>query len=538
MVNESCILNTGYSTYGREVLTRLFHSGKYEIAEFATYINPKDERLKKIPWKVYTNLPENEHEKNIYERSIINEFGAYKFEQVCLDFKPHIVFDIRDVWMFSFETESPFRKCFNLALMPTVDSEPQMEQWLETYSMADAIFTYTDWSADVIKKQSNNKINVLGTASPSANVDLFPASYEDKIKIKQGLNLADKNIIGTVMRNQKRKLFPELFKAFSEFIEEYDDKNTLLYCHTSFPDLGWDIPKLLLKYGISSRVLFTYKCKNCGDVSPMFFSDAVSTCKKCKQNSCGLVSVQNGVDNKALNLIYNSFDLYIQLATNEGFGMPLLEAAKCGVPCMATDYSAMSSIIRKIGGFPIDNLHMQLEAESGAYKSIPDTEVVKDFWYEYFYIWTEEQRRNQRRKVVKKTNDNFGSWDDTANVWMNYFDSVDINYYESMWKSKPDIKKPSITPPKNVSNSEYVRWLITDVMHDPSKIGSNFEAKVIRDLNYGAILGGYGEDVLNEMSSTNNRRKHQEFNREIAYNRLRSYREKTNHWEYERGKTL
>jgi len=538
MVNESCVLNTGYSIYGKEVLSRLYESGKYEIAEFAMYIKKDDPRIQNIPWKVYTNLPESEQEKQFYEKSIVNEFGAYKFEQVCLDFKPHIVFDIRDVWMFTFETLSPLRKYYNLAVMPTVDSEPQMEQWLETYENADAIFTYTDWSAEVLNKQSNGKLKVRNIAPPSVNKEMFPASYEDKQKIKASLGLSNKNIIGTVMRNQKRKLFPDLFKAFKEFIEENEDKNTYLHCHTSFPDLGWDIPQLLLKNGISSRVYFTYKCKKCANVAPMLFSDAIAICDKCKEKACTLVNVQNGVDNKTLNLIYNSFDLYIQISTNEGFGMPLLEAAKCGVPCMASDYSAMSSIIRKVDGFPIPNLHMILESESGAYKSIPCTEEIKKYWHYFFYDLDENDRREKRRKTVKNTNDNFGSWSDTANIWMDYFDSVDIKKYEDLWKSKPEIKQSSIKIPSNCNNSEYVRWLITDVLCDKTKIGSNFEARMLRDLNYGASIGGYGEDSASENSFVNSRRKITEFNREIAYNNIRSYRENINNWEYKRGLTL
>ena len=52
-VNESSALNTGYSTYGREILSRLHNTGKYDIAELATYILPYDSRLQGTPWKVF-----------------------------------------------------------------------------------------------------------------------------------------------------------------------------------------------------------------------------------------------------------------------------------------------------------------------------------------------------------------------------------------------------------------------------------------------------------------------------------------------------
>ena len=39
---EATYLNTGYATYGREVMKRLYQSGKYELAEFASYGEHKD----------------------------------------------------------------------------------------------------------------------------------------------------------------------------------------------------------------------------------------------------------------------------------------------------------------------------------------------------------------------------------------------------------------------------------------------------------------------------------------------------------------
>jgi hypothetical protein len=97
--------------------------------------------------------------------------------------------------------------------MPTVDSAPQQEDWIDTFLSADALFSYSDWGGEVIKRQSNNKINYIGTTSPGVNLDIF--RIKDKTTIRDKYNI-DKNaiIIGSVMRNQKRKLIPELFVSF------------------------------------------------------------------------------------------------------------------------------------------------------------------------------------------------------------------------------------------------------------------------------------------------------------------------------------
>ena len=50
LCNEASFLNTGYATYGRELMKRLYASNKYELAEFSTYASHQDERFSHIPW--------------------------------------------------------------------------------------------------------------------------------------------------------------------------------------------------------------------------------------------------------------------------------------------------------------------------------------------------------------------------------------------------------------------------------------------------------------------------------------------------------
>ena len=146
LCNEASFLNTGYATYGRELMKRLYASNKYDIAEFSTYAGATDPRFKSIPWKTYSNLPDenSQEEKDIYQANVSYQFGEFKFEHVLLDFQPDIVVDIRDWWMLEFAERSPFRRLFHWVIMPTVDAAPQNEQWLATYSSADAVFNYSE----------------------------------------------------------------------------------------------------------------------------------------------------------------------------------------------------------------------------------------------------------------------------------------------------------------------------------------------------------------------------------------------------------
>ena len=219
------------------MMSRLHETGKYELAEFATYGSINDNRNRQIPWDYYANVP-NQGDPSLeeYNKNAINQFGEWRFERVLLDFKPDIVFDIRDFWMLGYQGRSPLRDYYNWTIMPTVDSAPQRPDWIDTFAKADGVFTYSDWSGDVLRKESGGMISPLGAASPGVDIETFkPVPNKSAHKSEAGL-LDDVKIIGTVMRNQKRKLFPDLFQAFRKFLDQCEQrgktelaKKTFLY---------------------------------------------------------------------------------------------------------------------------------------------------------------------------------------------------------------------------------------------------------------------------------------------------------------------
>ena len=109
--------------------------------------------------------------------------------------------------MIEHQQKSIFRDFFSWVIMPTVDAAPQNEQWIDTFASADYVLNYSDWGHETLVKESNNRINCVGSACPSADMAYQPV--EDKQKHRESLGFSsDIKIIGTVMRNQRRKLFP------------------------------------------------------------------------------------------------------------------------------------------------------------------------------------------------------------------------------------------------------------------------------------------------------------------------------------------
>ena len=236
-VSEASWKSTGYSVYTKEILSRLCQLERLEVAELACYVGPEDPSVYDRPWKVYPNRPANgSPELENYKGRSTAIFGEQTFNSVCLNFTPDIVMDIRDWWMVEYQQRSPFRNMFHWALMPTVDAAPQNPQWINTFQSADSVFAYSEFGRDTMLKQSDS-LNFVDIASPAASQNFRPA--ENKAAHKEAMGISSRStIIGTVMRNQRRKLYPDLFKSFRKILDTTKDPNLFLYCHTYYPDIG------------------------------------------------------------------------------------------------------------------------------------------------------------------------------------------------------------------------------------------------------------------------------------------------------------
>lgn len=425
---------------------------------------------------------------------------------------------------------SPFREFFNFALMPTVDAEPQNPQWINVFSRADGIFAYSEFGRDTMLKQSRH-INFVDVASPCASDVFFPM---DKKEIRKEFGLDENAVIfGTVMRNQRRKLFPNLFSAFRTFLDNNPDMdNVYLYCHTGYPDVGWDIPALILEFGLASKVLLTYKCRHCGKVSVSFFNDAVKTCFDCGNLSSQVVGVGNKMDETDLAKIYNLFDVYIQWANCEGWGVPQTEAAKCGLPVVSVNYSAMASFVKNVEGVGIDPLGYYKELETGCKRAIPDDEALAHVMYRMVAF------PDYRKQVAEACYSNYMKlyhWDDTAKKWADYFLSQPLKSLESTWNAPAKTFNPQTVLPNNIDKmaaSDQITWLFINVLGKPEWVNNVMWQRLVKDLTYKLAMStdipGY---YWNDLSHPDLEKRYESFDIQKAHQLCLNLREHMNQWE-------
>ncbi len=536
---EASYLSTGFAVYTKNVLEYLHKTGKYEVAEFANYGCSRDPRRLGIPWGFYANKPNPDEGEltKIHDSNPMNQFGSWRFEDVLLSFRPDVCLSILDPWQMQCDLNSPFRDYYSLGVMPTVDSNPQRIEWLADFATAQGVFGYCQYGVDVLKEEGRGLIKVRGCASPGANLGVFNP-VDDKRAHRRALNIPeDWFIVGSIMRNQKRKLYPDLCEAFRMFLDQASPElaeRSYLYLHMSYPDVGWDVPFLLKRYGLGRKVLFSYICTNCRAVMVNRFQDARAVCVNCNHAAACPPHVNMGVPEQTLSSIINLFDYYVQWANREGFGMPAVEAASCGVPVLGTDYASISDVTRKVNGFPIKVLHKQIECEVQADSCTPDNKALAAKLLELANLPAsdyEDLRKRTRQGVL----DHF-TYEKAAKAWEEFIDECPIHDWSQTWDSPIKQHRPASQEevPKGMNTQEFVDWAVVNVWGRPDKLHTYQVTQIVKWLNYGVFPDNPGGHLINEESVFGQRSNMAECNAQIIYNMFVDRCNQQNQWEQRR----
>jgi hypothetical protein len=289
LVGEFSGLATGYGNYSREVLGRL-HAGGLEVAEYSSYVrdggfDDENKREWEPPWPVFGVVPEERDPRfEAFKQSPHAQFGRMRFEEQLLKFRPDVCLTIRDPWVDSFVCESPFRPYFRHVWMPTVDSAPQQNDWLDMFAGCDATLAYTEWGAGVLRAQSG-AASTRGGPPPRPSTRLLPpgpAAVQGRLRARPGRaggRVPEPEPAAQVAPRPVRGLRP----VPGGPPPGPGPADHPLLPHL-LPGLGWDLPELLKEYGLLSKVLFTYLCvgnRGCGHAFPSFFASARAHCPRC-----------------------------------------------------------------------------------------------------------------------------------------------------------------------------------------------------------------------------------------------------------------
>jgi D-inositol-3-phosphate glycosyltransferase len=124
-------------------------------------------------------------------------------------------------------------------------------------------------------------------------------------------------IVGNVNRNQPRKRLDLTVRYFCNWVRQHDVRDAFLFLHVApTGDVGWDVRQLMQYYGCKGRLILA---------SP---------------------HVGRGVPEDILRATYSCFDVQVNTAAGEGWGLTTLEGMACAVPQIVPDWAALGEWAR------------------------------------------------------------------------------------------------------------------------------------------------------------------------------------------------
>jgi len=317
-VGDSPTVPTGFGQVSKNLLGRLQRRGyEIDVLGINTFGDPYDRE--KFPYNIW---PCDKGPIDVL-------YGYAKMWHIAKQIRPDIIFFLNDPWVIQkyldhkpADYDDHYVKY--IAYYP-IDSGPLKPEWSDM--LRDEFHAQVCYShfAEKIIIDANKGVRPanLHQVYHGVDKDTFYPIMQGEARMKLGLP-QDAFIIGMVARNQYRKRFDILMKAFAEFSK--DKPEAKLYLHTMLADVGFDILDIARQFDLGDKLILTEDMR-----------------------------LPEGIPDWMLNIIYNSFDVNALISLGDGFGLPVAESMAVGCPQIVSGHSCLQELVEGHGGLTVNN---------------------------------------------------------------------------------------------------------------------------------------------------------------------------------------
>ncbi len=129
-----------------------------------------------------------------------------------------------------------------------------------------------------------------------------------------------------------------------------------------------------------------------------------------------------GFDYVKMNQVYNAMDCFFLTTSGEGFGIPTIEAAACGIPSVVTDYTTTNELLVEDGqcGLPV-KLASELTGSWNVERAIMDDDHGVECLNT---LYNDKDLREKFGKVgIEKVNKLY-TWENVGKQWCDLVENL------------------------------------------------------------------------------------------------------------------
>lgn len=294
-----------------------------------------------------------------------------------------------------------------LIAYPIFETTKLMDKAKSQLKQMDSIFVTSNWAKSIITQNIGNEVPVFVIPGASDVVELDDNSTCEKNK--------NAFTFVNVGKFEKRKGHIELLRAYKEAFSNQNDSRLILHCfNPHIKNFEQSIMQMLTHIGYKVQIH--------------------STDSSCIIASSGnaIVSIpRRPLTKKGLFNLYKYSHVGIFPSRAEGWNLPLMEAIKMGVPCIATNYSAHTEYLNEDTKYPqklllndffmekaVDNTYFRGDRGDWASLSIENiASKMLDIYLDYENI---QKEFSEAQKIIK---DKF-TWENSANKILTTLENI------------------------------------------------------------------------------------------------------------------
>ncbi len=318
-VGDSPTVTTGFGVVSDNLIKQFIRQG-HEITVLGInhYGNPYNPN--RYPYRIYP----------CDKGGVEAMYGYRKLWWLVTETKPDLIFFLNDPWVIEkyLEFKPDDVEAPRMMAYYPIDAGPMKKNWLELLEKKFvAQVCYSNFAENVVISSLGHRPKNLHQIYHGVDTKTFFPVNQSLARARLGIP-ANAFVVGMVARNQQRKRFDLLIRAFAEFAQ--DKPEAKLYIHTALEDVGFDIPDLIKQAGLDGpekRMILTPDMR-----------------------------VDKGVPAEMLNMIYNCMDVNVLLSLGDGFGLPVAESMATAVPQLVSDHSCLKELVEgSNGGMTVKN---------------------------------------------------------------------------------------------------------------------------------------------------------------------------------------